>query len=1044
MNRLFPALSLLAVLMQAPLAAQSMPDWENQHVFRIGKERPRATGFPAPSKEVAIGGSLKQNPWVQSLNGDWSFHWASQPSERPVGFYQPDYDASAWDTIAVPSNWQIKGYGVPVYSNEVYLFKRDPPHVMGVPPEDFTSFKHRNPVGSYRRAFQLPADWQGKQVFVQFEGVDSAFYLWVNGQKVGYSQDSRTPAIFDLTKYLQAGDNLIAVEVYRHSDGSYLEDQDMFRLSGIFRDVSLYAASKLHVRDTALHATLDKDYRHGQLCADVELVNYAEAEAKVDVHLTLYTADDEQVATVKKTNLRVGKDPLRLRTKTINVPAPAKWTAETPSLYRAVVYVTEASSEDGGLLEATGYPVGFRTVEIEEGQLKVNGQPILMKGVNRHEHDPTTGHYVSRASMIEDIRLMKQLNINTVRTCHYPDHPYWYTLCDEYGLYVIDEANVESHGMGYGLESLAKDPSWLAAHVDRAKNVYGRDKNHPSVIVWSLGNEAGNGVNCEAMYAWFKRHDPTRPVQYEQAYNTVNGNSDIVCPMYALIPTLEKYGSEPRDRPMILCEYAHAMGNSVGNLQEYWDVIEASPWLQGGCIWDWVDQALYKTSDSGEKFLAYGGDFGDKPNSSNFCCNGVIAADRSLNPHAWEVKKVYQDIKVTPVESNRNAVTVRNKYSFINLNAYEPVWNVRVNGESIASGTLAPIDLPPGSSKELELPLPKLPAGEALLTVSFQLPQNSVWADKGHVVAWDQLPLAGEFQAAPLGEGAAISLDQNDTTLTATGEGFSLKFDSFTGALMSYAYRDTELLAGPLVPNFRKVPNDNQRAGNIYKRDFGAWMDAAAKRQLSSFAAKTVAGGAKVTAEFELPTVGNCPLVIEYHINGSGALDVVMSVSPTQTERLPLLPRFGMSCQASKGLNEVQWYGRGPHETYADRKQSGEIGIYRAAANELAYAYVRPQDNANRSDVRWFALTNSSGGGLRIDALDKPISFRALPYTLDDLSSAMHDYELPKGEVSNLFVDSDVHGVGGDNSWGARTHNPYTLPGNVGRTLKFRISPLGD
>jgi len=1052
MNQFATLMLLLATSMPCLSMAQASPDWENQNVFRVGKELPRATGFPAPSEKVALDQPLDGNPWVQSLNGNWKFHWVPEPSKRPVDFYKPDFDVSGWDEIPVPSNWQIEGHGVPIYSNTEYLFKKDPPYVMGEPPKDFTSYEQRNPVGSYRRTFEVPSDWDGKQVFVQFEGVDAACYVWVNGEKLGYSQDSRTPAIFDVTKHLKPGENTLALEVYRHCDGSYLEDQDMFRLSGIFRDVMLYATNKLHVRDVAMHAKLDNNYQHGQLSADVELVNYAPREARVNVHLTLYSESGETLGSVTKNDLRVGSEPVTLRTKSIHISDPAKWTAETPNLYRAVVHWTPArgrrgrnsqqreSRETG---EAVSYTVGFRTVEIDGGQLKVNGKPILVKGVNRHEHDPTTGHYVSRESMLEDVLLMKQLNINTVRTCHYPDHPYWYSLCDKYGLYVIDEANIESHGMGYGRESLAKDPSWMGAHLDRIKNLYGRDKNHPSVIIWSLGNEAGNGINFEQGYSWLKRHDPTRPVQYEQAYGSDNLNSDILCPMYALIPRMKEYGSRPQQRPFIQCEYAHAMGNSVGNLQDYWDVIEASPWLQGGCIWDWVDQALWTETESGEKYLAYGGDFGDKPNSSNFCCNGVIAADRSLNPHAWEVKKVYQNIKVTPVDLAKGIVKVQNKHSFLNTSEFEASWNLRVNGESVATGTLPAVDVAPLSSKEITLPLPELPEGEAYLTVSFHLPSDTLWAEKGHAVAWDQMPVAGKFATIAKAGEAKITMEQDETLLTATGDGFTVKFNKSDGSIVSYSLGGNEMLAKPLAPNFEKVPNDNQRANDIYKHDFGAWMKAAENRELDSFEAKQTGDGVKVTAQFTLPTVEESSLKIEYLVRGSGAVDVAMTVDPKQTDALPSLPRFGVTFAVPTSIKQVQWYGRGPHETYSDRKNSGEIGVYESAADKLVYNYVRSQDNANRSDVRWLKLAGESQSGLRIETLAEPLNFSVLPYTLADLWASMHPYDLPRQEFNTVFIDSALHGVGGDNSWGARTHGQYTLPGNQQRSLNFRLAPIG-
>ncbi|QDU57882.1 glycoside hydrolase family 2 TIM barrel-domain containing protein [Aeoliella mucimassa] len=1022
----------------------AQPDWENERVFRVNKELPRATGYPAPSEEVALERNAETNPWVQTLNGQWKFKWSPDPSSRPEEFFKPEFSTEEWDEIAVPGNWQLQGYGVPLYTNVTYPFKVDPPRVMGEPPANYTNYKDRNPVGSYRRTFAVPEDWEGKPVFVQFDGVDSAFYLWVNGEKVGYSQDSRTPAIFDLTKYLKPGDNTIAVEVYRYSDGSYLEDQDFYRLSGIFRNVQLYTTGMTHLRDVALHPTLDKKYEDGELYADVELINYAEGPWHVDLHVELLDSEGRKLGEAVTKDVAVGHDATSVRTAPIAVKNPAKWTAETPNLYKVLV---KTIGRQGEVIEAVSYRVGFRTVEIEDGQLKVNGQPILVKGVNRHEHDPTTGHYVSRESMLQDAKLMKQLNVNTVRTCHYPDDPYWYELCDEIGLYVIDETNIESHGMGYGGGSLAKQPSWGPAHLDRAKNLVGRDKNHPSVIIWSMGNEAGNGANFENNYAWFKRTDPSRPVQYEQAYEGRDTNSDIVCPMYAGIERIKEYGSQPQTRPLIQCEYAHAMGNSVGNLQDYWDVIEASPYLQGGCIWDWVDQALWKEAPENDRgikqFLAYGGDFGDIPNDGNFCCNGVIRADRVLNPHAWEVKKVYQNIKVTPVDINHGMILVTNKNTFANLNQYVAKWTVRVDGKVASRGSLGKLDVPAGEDIQASIQWPKLPAGEALLTVSFELAKESLWAPAGHVVAWDQMEI-GTTSAKPASEAKAgpIELQETDAIVRVVGDDFQVTFSKANGALTAFQAAGRELLAAPLVPNFRKVPNDNQRAQDIYRKDFRGWMRAADAAELKSIDATKKGNGVMVTVEWLLPTAHNAELKADYYVAGTGEVDVQLVVDPKQDRAMPLLPRFGMTMALPQNIDQIEWYGRGPHETYWDRKSGGEIALYESTAEEMPYAYVRSQDTGNRTDTRWFSIAGKSGDGLRVEATQQPVSFSVLPYTLDDLMQAKHEYDLPRRPFNTVFIDSKVHGVGGDNSWGARTHEEYTLPGNESHTLRFRLSPL--
>ena len=575
-------------LLFASQGAAEPPDWENEQVFGRNKEAPSIAAPVYPHEEAAVAGQRATNPWFQSLNGPWKFHWSPDPDQRPTDFYRDDFDVTGWHEVAVPGNWQRQGYDIPLYSNIPYPFQKDPPRVMGEPPRNYTTYAQRNPVGSYRRTFELPPGWQERQVFLQFDGVDSAYYVWVNGQQVGYSEDSRTPALFNVTKYVRPGANDVAVEVYRYSDGSYLEDQDFWRLSGIFRDVFLWSTADQHVRDFFVHTDLDGEYRHASLQVDVDAVNYSTSAANCSVDVKLLGRQREVVAETTIPPFELDPNSQRhLQSSVVRLDDPAKWTAETPNLY-TIVLILENSQ--GQVLEARSHQIGFRKVEIRDGQLLVNGQAVYMKGVNRHEHDPVTGHTLSTESMVRDIRLMKQFNINAVRTAHYPNDSRWYNLCDEYGLYVIDEANIESHGMGYGPESLAKAPTWKGAHLDRVQRLVERDKNHPSVIIWSMGNEAGNGDNFQACYDWIKQRDPSRPVHYERA--ELDNNTDIYCPMYARIEQLVSYASQPQRRPLILCEYAHAMGNSVGNLQDYWDVIERHSQLQGGFIWDWVDQGF--------------------------------------------------------------------------------------------------------------------------------------------------------------------------------------------------------------------------------------------------------------------------------------------------------------------------------------------------------------------------------------------------------------------------------------------------------------------
>jgi len=1020
-------------------AEVTAPDWENEQVVGRNKEPGRATALPYPDRGRAIQATREATPYFQSLDGSWRFHWVPHPDQRPVDFYKPDFDVSGWKTIPVPSNWQCQGYGTPLYTNITYPFKADPPRVMGEPPADYTNFKDRNPVGSYRRTFQVPSDWKGRQVFLQFDGVDSAFYVWINGRQVGCSQDSRTPAVFNVTRYLQQGENVLAVEVYRYSDGSYLEDQDFWRLSGIYRHVYLWSTADLHLRDFFVHAELDDQYRDAQLRVEVEVKNFAERPQAFTVEAELLDASGKTVFQGLAANGDAAAGVAAAVTLNQPVANPAKWSAEQPNLYRLLLTLKDAG---GKVVEVTTCNVGFRRVEIKDRVLLVNGQRVYLKGVNRHEHDPLDGHTVSVDSMIQDIHLMKKLNVNAVRTCHYPNDPQWYDLCDQLGLYVIDEANIESHGMGYGKESLAKDPAWKEAHLDRTRRMVERDKNHPSVIIWSLGNEAGNGENFYATYDWIKQRDASRPVQYERA--GLERNTDIYCPMYATIEHMVDYAKKNPDRPLIQCEYAHAMGNSVGNLQDYWDAIEAYPALQGGFIWDWVDQGLLVDvpQGRGDKYFAYGGDFGDRPNDGNFCCNGVVHPDRTPHPHAWEVKKVYQNLKVHAVDLAAGKLRVQNKYFFTNLNEFEAEWLLRCDGHEVQSGSLGRLDVPPQASQEVVVPIekPDRDSGEYLLTVSFVLAAAKPWAGKGHIIAWDQFEMPGKKAAPPDFGGGKTPPDLKlaDGKLLASGDGWTAGIDKASGELMSYRVDGVELLAAPIVPSFWKAPNDNQMRSR-YMQQTQPWRTAAGGRKLLSLDNTTSGGVVQVTARYQLP-VGDAEYQIVYRFARDGHVGVEAAYTPGAGKSM-LLPRFGITWTMPQSYGRVAWYGRGPHETYWDRQTGGEIAIYESTVDEMVFPYVRSQDTGNRCDVRWMTLTNEKGRGVRIVG-DMPLSASAWPFTIADVEAAAHPYELPRRDFNTVFVDFRLHGVGGDNSWGALTHPQYTLPGDKPYRFGFRIEPL--
>lgn len=1016
--------------------ATTANDWENPEVIGRNKLPATATMFRFDTAEQAREGGRDESPNVKLLDGKWKFHWVKLPEERPMDFFLDTFSDSDWDDIDVPSNWQRQGFGQPIYVNVTYPFDKNPPFIAG---------DNGNPVGSYRRTFTVPAEEQagsdaGRRVLLHFDGVESAFYVWVNGKEVGYSQDSRTPAVFDITDDLREGENLLAVQVFRWSDGSYLEDQDFWRFSGIFRDVYLEGVPAVRLADFQVKTEFDEKLEDAALAVDCKLENSTGEPANYTIEAQLLDADGNEVGQATSV-VEISPTEPATQTLSLQVEQPAKWSAEHPNLYRLLLTLRDGQQN---VVEVVPWYVGFRKVEITDGLLRVNGQVIRICGTNRHEHDPVTGHTISVESMLQDILLMKQHNINTVRTSHYPNDLRWYDLCDKYGLYLIDEANIESHGMGYGRESLAKDRSWGKAHLDRMKNVVERDKNHPSVIIWSLGNEAGNGANFRANYRWAKERDPSRPVQYEQA-GWRDRNTDIRCPMYARIGDIVNFARRSPDRPLILCEYMHAMGNSCGGFQDYWDAIDAWPALQGGCVWDWVDQGLLETDENGKEYWKYGGDYGDKPNDGNFCCNGMVRPDRSPNPSLLEAKHAYQPVGIKVVDAAAGVVEIINRYSFTSLDALEARWQLEEDGRVIQEGQIPNQDIAPGERDEIalgfDLPTPK-PGREYFVSIRFVLKEDTPWAKRGHVVAAEQfqLPVAvRDEQESASGSATALQLHDQPDKVVLEGASFRVTINKNSGELQSVQLGDRELISGPLTPNFWRVPTDNDN-GNQMPRRLDVWKSAGPERKVLSCEAKSLPGGAvQVEVQQELPP-NDSPLLTTYVVHPSGEIEVSMTLDPVGD--LPELPRFGVQFSVPDEFDRVTWFGRGPHENYVDRRASAEVSRYEASVDDFVHTYTRPQENGNRTDVRWMALSDDSGAGLLV--VGRPlVNVSAWPYTAEDLAKARHVNELPKRSAITVNVDAGQLGVGGDDSWGALPHPEYSLP-PVHRTYSFVLVPLGS
>lgn len=1021
-------------------------EWQNPRIIEWNKEPAHALLIPYPDERTALARDREASPWFSSLNGDWRFTLVPNPYSAPEGFYEPGFADEGWDVIPVPSCWQMEGYDRPIYTNIRYPFPENLPNV----PED------DNPTGLYRRTFTIPASWGDKEVFIHFGGVDSAFYLWINGHKVGYSEGSRTPAEFNITPYIHTGVNQLAVMVLRWSDASYLEDQDMWRLSGIFREVYLYATPKVHVWDLYIRTLFDEDYRDANLKVRMRVKNYTNLPQKgYRAVLRLYDADGQLVGEPLTTEISDLKPRGELGLEVeMPVASPRQWTAETPYLYTLTVTLLNSSDY---VMEVESCRVGFRQIDIRDGKVLINGRPVIFRGVNRHEFDERRGRVVSEELMVKDILLMKQFNFNAVRTSHYPNDPRWYELCDEYGLYVIDETDIETHGIcnmggiGYVLEP-ANHPDWLWAHLDRCMRMVERDKNHPCVIFWSLGNEAGFGPNFETMAAWIHSYEPTRPIHYE---GTIRPNEmdvpacvDVISVMYPTLERLQALAENPNEtRPIIMCEYSHAMGNSLGGFKDYWDLIERYPRLRGGFIWDWVDQGILQTTPDGEEYWAYGGDFGDEPNDGNFCLNGVVMPDRTPYPFIWEAKKVCQPLKVEAIDALAGKLRITNRYDFLSLEHLVGRWELVSDGEVVASGSLPRLTTQAGESEEIaiDLPQPELKAGaEYWLNLSWSLAEDTPWAKAGHEIAWEQIQVPYAVPEAPVisvADMPKLDWTESEQAITVQGEKFQLVFSKEQGTITSFTYNGEELLAKGMSFNVWRAPTDND-APRIAKM----WQNAGYDRfreHVKSVVVEEISPQAlrmQVTAWAGAEGLdAGIDLVTTYTVYGTG--DVVVEMNANPDPSLPPLPRIGWRLEVPGGYEKFTWYGRGPHESYWDRKASAAVGVYSGSVDEQYVPYIYPQENGNKTDVRWASLTNQNGLGLLIVGMPL-FEITAHHYTIEDFMHATHTFELKKRENITVTVDYRQSGLG-TGSCGPDTRPEYLVEA-LPTTFRVRLRPFAD
>ncbi len=1032
-------------------------DWENPLFIGVNKEKGHTNNISYPDLQTVI--ANKKTPYQVSLNGKWKFNWVPKPIDIPVNFYRNDFDVEKWDEIDVPGTFELQGYGTPYYLSHSYPPSLRTKRVPNIDHED-------NPVGSYKRNFKMPKTWEGRDIFIHFGGVKSAFYLWINGEKVGYSQGSMTPAEFNITSFVKKGSNHVAVQVYKWCDGSYLEDQDFWFLGGIYREVFLYSKSKTHIRDCFVYSNFDAKFVDATLHLRVNLRNLGDKRiTKHALEVSLFE-NKKQIGNTpiikKKISLKSGSEISHdFKAK---IKQPSKWSAETPNLYKLVLCLLD---DEGEIIDCIANNFGFCQVEIKDEQLLINGQSIILKGVNHHDFDPDYGYSIPYDRMKQDIVIMKQNNINAVRTSHYPSDPRFYDLCDEYGIYVLDEANVETHGLHASWNVASKMSSiWTDAVVDRMERMVERDKNHPSVFMWSFGNEAGYGKPFHAMKEAALKIDNTRPFHYDEDHYTEI--TDVMSNMYFPPSKVELIGEhqevplrfparkiKPADyegKPFVLCEYAHAMGNSLGNFKEYMDLFEKYPNCIGGFIWDFVDQGLRKHTESGAEFWAYGGDFGDSPSSLNFCINGIVRPDRTPNPSLFEVKKVYQDVEIRLLDIYESRFEITNKYRFQNLDFLQLNWELSGNGEILEEGKIPLKNFEPLSTQEvvIQYKQPELkPKTEYHLLITLQLKKKTKWAQKDFTVAWEQFQIPYIFpdKKEETFNLPAIEIDYTETEVKIKGREFNIVFGKSTGAIELYEVRKHKLITSPLEPNFWRAPIDNDDLKRVVSYNYpilgwlirtNPWKNASKERKIEKIRVdKYLHNVIKVDVLMKV-TKGDGYYKAVYTIYGDGKFTVDVEFTPKKE-----LIRLGMTTLLSPEFQQFEWFGRGPHETYEDRKTGAAVGKYSGTAEELIHDYVFPQENGNRTDVRWIRVLNTEGKGFKIsDNCGKFLNFSVWPYSQEDLEKAEHIHELPRKENITLNVDYRQRGVGGDFPAFPTVHNKYKLKKNVQHSYSFRVDPI--
>ncbi len=1029
----------------------SPPDWENPEIFEINRLPPRNPVWPCPDLPTALAGNYDSSPWLLSLNGRWRFNWVPQPEERPRDFFLPEYDSSDWDTLTVPSQWELEGYGTPLYSNQKYPFKVDPPRVTSEPEPQRTTFKERNPVGAYRRDFSIdPHQLENRRVLLHFAGVRAAFYVWVNGRKIGYAQDSTSPSEFDVTPALKPGSNTVAVEVYKYCDGSYLEDQDMWRLAGIYRDVWLLLLPQVHLHDWRFHTEIDEAFN----AATVHFAGDITVPPGVDlagwkVRAAVYTQDGKRVGD------KAAVSPVRTQhgwsfKTAAAVTSPRLWSHETPVLYRAAVDLVD---ERGQTVEARAQNLGFRSIAIKDRQFYLNGVPIKIKGINRHEFDPDRGQTMSRERIYNDLCLIKQTNFNLVRTSHYPNDPRFYELCDELGLLVMDEANVESHEIGYHRRTLPGDmPEWREAVIDRVRRMAVRDRSHPCVVMWSLGNEAGYGNVFSAMYAELQGLDvEKRPVQYADMNLAADMDSQTYPPPAWLeehaadratrkgeqgqMSNEQQHGTYPSGKPFLMNEYCHAMGNSVGNFKDYWEAIERYPFIWGGCIWEFCDHTLRRKLPDSSRAWAYGGDFGDFPNDANFCVDGLVNSDRVPNPHYYEVRKVQQYVRVEKLPGPNGLFRIENRYAFTGLDQYRGEWLLLEDGAIAARGFLE-LSTAPGQTTDLQLPLPAFGPGEIIIRFVFSLKNATGWAPAGTEIAWEEFLLQqGESPALPQGGQPAISVKGNLIQIGDSACGIA--FNAADGAPVNWTLNGSDILVAPPVLNFWRAPTDNDRGWKM-PETLAGWRKAGAQACLRGFEKSQADNMVVLKAHYELAEgCGEC--IVLWKISNPAVLDVEYRLVPGANAP-PFIPRIGMQFFIPAAFSKISWYGRGPCESYQDRFTAALLGEYAADVRAWNHPYIRPQETGNRMDVRRAELAGPGDYAWRIEAIGAPLNLSAWPFTLADLEKATHQEKLVRREFITLNIDMAQMGVGGNDAWGARPLEQYMLPAEGEYRYAFRCS----